>query len=124
MPSSSPHAKLSAMTDDTRSPAPPPDDPPARLRLLASIGDLQRVLAEHGAADAKAAEDRTRASVVAFLVREADRFHDAGAKANVYGRNEDASNRLFTQSSLLRTIAGQIARGDDKTGEAAHDAPA
>lgn len=55
-----------------------------------------------------------RASIVAFLTSEARRF-DAESKEASRDRG-NASERLRAQASLLRTLAAQIARGDDRLG--------
>lgn len=59
-----------------------------------------------------------RASIVAFLTAEAKRFDDEAARATSPWVKAEVPERLTIQAGLLRTLAAQIARGDDRLGGA------
>ena len=61
-----------------------------------------------------------RASIVAFLAAEAVRFDAATEQvtARLTLHNVHMRDRLLAQASLCRTLAAQIARGDDRLGGA------
>jgi hypothetical protein len=69
----------------------------------------------HGCRDTrtKAEAGLERASIVAFLTAETKRFKEA-ADAEASKGNGDTAARLYGKASILRTLAAQIQRGDDK----------
>ena len=87
----------------------------ARCLVKGWVDDTLRSLARIAfVAGYEAGRKARGVSVSNFIGAEGTRFDAAGDEANVYGRSEDVSNRLFTQASLCRTLAAQVARGDDE----------
>jgi len=90
-----------------------------RRELQAALDASRRELQDRDAALAEARKDR--ASIVAFLAAEAGRFDRSARSASgdfVYDKRalEISCDKLRAQADIIRSLAAQIARGDDRQG--------
>ena len=91
-----------------------------KASIISSLTDAVNEIADRKADSARLQEaldtaSKDRASIVAFLIAETWRFEAAAARATSPFK-ADVRERLNVQASLLRTLAAQIERGDDRQG--------